>query len=252
MTSVNGPPIRMRIENLDNGWRLRSSYGEVMRRHDIHDGTGWRDFAWEDLPEKTLWELYDSKGKVVLADRGKSQWSNNGPAVPAERGCTECHKSIGNALPSDPLFRDAALLSLVALHWPKGDKPKPAPVPVPMPERGPPGIPGAPGAPGAPGKDADVKPLLDKIAALEARLAALEGKPSGLTLQDVQLLMLANMDKLKGKDGVNGEDGKVNVIVKWEDGKVIGKQSGAASGGTVTVYLNKREVARKLAAEGVK
>lgn len=131
MLTVNGPAIRQRITDLENGWRLRSSYGDTpsgIQRFDVHDGTGWRDFAWREKESNTVWYLWE-KGNAVLADLGRSQWAGKGPAVPAERGCIECHKSIQSATAADLEFKSTELTRLVSLNWPRS-KPKPDPSPV--------------------------------------------------------------------------------------------------------------------------
>lgn len=161
MTSVNGPPIRQRVRDLENGWRIRESYGDSIRRFDVHTGDGWHDFAWWDLESKQIWNLKDAQGNVKLAALGKSEWAGKGPAVPAERGCVECHAGkISPATADDPEFQAAVLMQLIALRG--GDKrysggiSKPTPTPVSQPgPAGPAGRDGKDGRNGVDGKDAD-------------------------------------------------------------------------------------------------
>jgi hypothetical protein len=276
MTSTNGPPIRQRVRNLENGWRIRESYGELVRRFDVHDGTGWRDFSWQDLESKTTWILKGDDGRARLATLGLSQWSGNGPAVPAERGCVQCHSGkITPAKIDDPEVQGALLMHLVALDGYRG-KQTPAPKPAQIIEgqrgpAGPTGPTGPAGPQGPPGKvdDSEVSKLLSRISRLEQLVSELEAQrakagptgpqgetgPGGKKPTEEELLALIEsvVDErkkdLRGPQGAKGEFGTVNVLVKWADGKVIGRQTGAASGGTVTVFLDKLEVARRLAAE---
>jgi hypothetical protein len=156
----------------------------------VHDTKGWRDFAWEDKDTGTVMHLWDKSGQVTMAQLGRSEWAGKGPAVPAERGCSECHASIKNALATDPEFQSQLLLTLIGLHGPyKKDKPAPAPAPKPLPVpivQGTTGPQGPVGPQGIPGKDADHQVII----------------------RAVKEWLDAHKDELRGKDGSAGAEGK--------------------------------------------
>lgn len=84
--------------------------------------------------------------------------------------------------------------------------------PDPAPQAGP------PGKPGRDGKDGDVGPI--------GPASAVAG-PMGIPGRE-------------GAPGIDGRPGTVDVIIRWEDGTEVGRQSAAESGGTVIVTLRKK------------
>ena len=159
----------MREERLPNGWNVRSAYGVTMRRHDVHDGTGWRDWCWMDLKTRTAWYLKDRTGTSVMAPVGRSLWVGKGPTIPASTSCASCHK-IDAAVGSDPIFQDADLLRLAGVSvasvghdWFRYPKPPQSPTPQ---------------RPQAPVGSQDLSKLIERFYALEARIAGLrDGAP---------------------------------------------------------------------------
>ena len=243
MTTVNGPPIRQRIRDLENGWRLRESYGVAMRRFDVHDGTGWRDFSWTDLAKTPpdVWHLLDANGEVKLAALGRSEWKSNGPAIPAERGCVECHKSISKANTSDPALEDASLMRLVSMHWPK-DKPNPTSKPVASQpgERGPPGPQGEKGLAGRDGIDG--KPGRDGV---DGQRGADGAKPTRDELLALIREALADPAIVAALKGTDGKPGVITVRVVRPDGSIVKEFPAAASGSTVVVKATERDIPKE-------
>jgi len=220
MASVNGPPIRQRIDDIGGGIRLRSAYGENMRRYDVTLGTGWQDFAWEDLQTKKLWHLYDANGNVVAAQRGVSQWSGNGPVIPAERGCTECHPKITPALESDPRLSDPNLVKFASLHGGYKNNPqqpiKTVPVPIPT-TVGPQGPSGPPGPRGEPGRDG-----ADGLRGQDGRKGAdgLPGRDVDMpaVITEIREWLDQHKGELKGKDGKDADSTLVTKTIRdWLD-----------------------------------
>lgn len=243
MDNTNGPPIRQRIRDLENGWRIRESYGDTpngIRRFDIHKGTaggkGWQDAFYEDKETGQVWFLKDAKGNPTLAEVGISRWAGKGPAVPAERGCTECHKNIGKALASDPEFEkfQAELLTqLIAMSGDWGKKPTKLPTPVPAMQgpAGPQGPIGPPGPAGPAGQHANpatvitaIKEWLTENKELFAGPAGGKGDKGDKPTRDELLVLIREVvkdsaDDLKGAKGDAADTTKLEVIFVDPAGK---------------------------------
>lgn len=239
MLTTNGPPIRQRMRDLDGGLRIRESYGDTptgISRFDIHAGRGWQDFAWQDRESGQVWYMRDDKGQPTLAALGKSQWAGNGPAVPAERGCTDCHNKIGRATESDPIFEQiqAELLTqLVALHGPYKDRQKPvapAPAPAPVPIKVVEGKPGRDGLDGKPGRDG--RDGVDGKTPTDGELIAL-----------IRRVMEEKKDDLRGDDGKDGKsptDADLLVLIR----RVVDEKQDELKGDQPKIDLD--ELAKKL------
>ena len=107
---------------------------------------------------------------------------------------------------------------------------------------GKPGPEGPAGAPGAPGKPADPElvrtVVLEWLNAHKDEIRGPEGQRGAVGAPGE-----AGAAGAVGKDG---KPGTINVIVKWEDGTVIGKRDALKSGSAVSVFLDKFEVAEQL------
>lgn len=272
MANTNGPPIRQRITDLQNGWRLRSSYGDTpngIQRFDIHDGKGWRDFAWRDKETDQVMHLWDGKpsdGKVTMAALGKSQWAGRGPAVPAERGCFDCHRGIATARADDPELASlneieaTLLMNLIALNpgtadWGKRPTVQPAPV-VPGP-RGPEGPRGPAGPQGEPYKltQADKNEITSAVREgiiqwIRANADEFKGADgaAGKAATEAELLALIRRvvdekaEALTGKPGADGKPGVVTVRVIRPDDTTLKEFNAVRSGSTVVVRAKEFEV----------
>lgn len=213
-----GPTIEIEYEVSPSKKLVRHAAGRTMRRSDVHDGTGWHDWAQQDFVTRQTRYVGGQSDKSKVAPIGTAAFNR----ISATRNCLECHSVSGTRVIPEGAGAEinqavltklgpveASLGARLVGHGPRSSAtrlpsktdvcatPYRPPVVVVPPDKppqvvqgpqGPPGRDGRNGIDGRPGKDADMAAL-------------------SLELRQWLEVNLVNMKGPAGKDGSDGRDG---------------------------------------------